>query len=153
MDAFTLLKNDHAEVSALFAQTEATDEQNAAARQQLYQQFKQALDIHAHIEETILYPVLKAANETRDITIEAYEEHQEVKDLLAQLADTPADSEDWTDTFAELKDAVEHHVDEEENEMFVQARDVLSPQQIDELGTRMEQEKQQQQQQKAAAAS
>lgn len=153
MDAFTLLKNDHAEVSALFKQVEATDENNAAARQQLFNQIKQALDIHTHIEETLLYPVLKQAAETRDITIEAYEEHQEVKDLLAQLADTPADSEDWTDTFAEMKDAVEHHVEEEESEMFVQARDVLSQQQIDDIGTRLQQEKQQQQQQKSAAAS
>ncbi len=152
MDAFTLLQNDHAEVAAMFKQIEATDESAATTRQQIFKQIKQALDIHAHIEETILYPVLKQAAETRDITIEAYEEHQEIKDLLAQVDGMDASGEEWADTLAELQDTVEHHVEEEENEMFVQARDVLSPQQIDELGTRMQQEKQQQQQQKSAAA-
>ncbi len=152
MDAFTLLQNDHAEVSAMFKQIEATDESAATTRLQIFNQIKQALDIHAHIEETILYPTLKQAAETREITIEAYEEHQEIKDLLTQIAGMDASGEEWPDTLAELQDTVEHHVEEEENEMFVQARDVLSPQQIDELGTRMQQEKQQQQQQRAAAA-
>ncbi len=153
MDAFTLLKNDHAEVSAMFQQIEATDETQAAQRQQIFTQLKQALDIHTHIEETILYPVLKQAAETREITEEAYDEHQEIKDLLAQLATMPADDEDWTDTLAELQDNVEHHVEEEEGEMFEQARTVLSQQQIDDLGTRLQQEKQQQQQQKSDTAS
>jgi hemerythrin superfamily protein len=152
MDVFTLLKQDHQQVSALMEQVEATDA--PAQRQQLFNQIKQALDVHAHIEETIFYPVLKQAAETREITLEAYDEHQDIKDLLTQLAGMPPDDEEWTDTFDELKQTIEHHVDEEENEMFVKARDVLSPQQIEDLGTRMQQEKQQQlQQPKAASAS
>jgi iron-sulfur cluster repair protein YtfE (RIC family) len=152
MDVFTLLKQDHQQVAATIKQVEATDA--PAQRQQLFNQIKQALDVHAHIEETIFYPVLKQAAETREITLEAYDEHQDIKDLLTQLADLPPDDEEWTDTFDELKQTIEHHVDEEENEMFVKARDVLSPQQIEDLGTRMEQEKQQQlQQPKAASAS
>ena len=141
MDAFTLLKNDHAEAAAMFQQLESTSEQDAARRQQVFAQLQQALDIHAHIEETLLYPTLKQAAETREITVEAYEEHQEMKDLLAELSDT----------HAELKDTVEHHVEEEENEMFEQARSVLSPQQLADLGARMEQEKKQQQQKAATA--
>ncbi len=153
MDAFTLLKNDHQEVAAMFQQLEGTSEQDVAVRQQIFTQLKQALDIHAHIEETILYPVLKQAAETREITVEAYEEHQEVKDLLAELSGMDAGSEDWMDTITELKDSVEHHVEEEEGEMFPQAREVLSPQQLDEIGTRLQQEKTQQQKQKTASAS
>lgn len=152
MDVFTLLKQDHQQVAALMEQVEATEA--PAQRQQLFNQIKQALDVHAHIEETIFYPVLKQAAETRDITLEAYDEHQDIKDLLTQLAGMPPDDEEWTDTFDELKQTIEHHVDEEENEMFVKARDVLSPQQLEDLGTRMQQEKQQQlQQPKAASAS
>ena len=148
MDAFELLKNDHAKVSALFDQIEpATD---PTTRQQLFAQLKQELDIHAHIEETILYPALKEAAETRDITEEAYEEHQEVKDLLAELEATPADSEEWNDLILELRENVEHHVEEEEGEMFPQARNVLGEQQINEIGARLAAEKQQQQ--KATAA-
>jgi iron-sulfur cluster repair protein YtfE (RIC family) len=149
MDAFELLKNDHAKVSSLFDRIEpATD---AATRQQLFAQLKQELDIHAHIEETILYPALKAAAETRDITEEAYEEHQEVKDLLNELEATPADSEEWSDMIMELRENVEHHVEEEEGEMFTKAREVLSEQQLNEIGARMSTEKQQKQ--KAATGS
>ncbi|HJR05709.1 MAG TPA: hemerythrin domain-containing protein [Pyrinomonadaceae bacterium] len=148
MDAFELLKNDHAKVSSIFDKLEpATD---ATTRQQLFAQLKQELDIHAHIEETILYPALKQAAETRDITEEAYEEHQEVKDLLAELQTTPPDSEEWGDMILELRENVEHHVEEEEGEMFTKAREVLSEQQINEIGARMSAEKQQQQ--KAASA-
>ena len=150
MDAFELLKNDHAKVSSLFDRIEpATD---AATRQQLFAQLKQELDVHAHIEETILYPALKAAPATQDITEEAYEEHQEVKDLLAELEATPPDSEDWSDMITELRENVEHHVEEEEGEMFTQAREVLNEQQLNQIGAQMAAEKQQQQQ-KAAAAS
>ena len=148
MDAFELLKNDHAKVSSLFDRIEpATD---ATTRQQLFAQLKQELDVHAHIEETILYPALKAAAETRDITEEAYEEHQEVKDLLNELEATPADSEEWGDMILELRENVEHHVEEEEGEMFTKAREVLSEQQINDIGARMSAEKQQKQ--KAAAS-
>ena len=149
MDAFELLKNDHAKVSSLFDRIEpATD---ATTRQQLFAQLKQELELHAHIEETILYPALKQKAETRDITEEGYEEHQEVKDLLAELEATPADSEEWSDMILELRENVEHHVEEEEGEMFTKAREVLSEQQINEIGARMSAEKQQQQ--KAAGAS
>jgi iron-sulfur cluster repair protein YtfE (RIC family) len=148
MDAFELLKNDHAKVSALFDRIEpATD---ATTRQQLFAQLKQELDIHAHIEETILYPALKGAEETRDITEEAYEEHQEVKDLLAELEATPADSEEWGDLITELRENVDHHVEEEEGEMFPKAQTVLSEQQINDIGAKLAAEKQQKQ--KAATA-
>ena len=153
MDAITLLKNDHAEVSAKFKQLAATGEEDAGERQQLFNQIKQALDVHAHIEETIFYPVLKQEAETREITLEAYDEHQEIKDLLQQLTGTPPQGNAFDNLCGDLKRAVEHHVKEEETEMFPKAQHVLSAQQLDELGTRMEQEKQQQQPQKAASAS
>ncbi|HEV2801973.1 MAG TPA: hemerythrin domain-containing protein [Pyrinomonadaceae bacterium] len=150
MDAFALLKNDHAKVATLFDQIEAASD--ATTRQQLFTQLKQELDVHAHIEETILYPALKAAPETQDITEEAYEEHQEVKDLLSELEATPADDEEWNDMIMELRENVEHHVEEEEGEMFTKARSVLNEQQLNQIGAQLAAEKQQQQQ-KAAAAS
>ena len=153
MDAFTLLKNDHAEVSAKFKQLEATGEEDADTRQQLFNEIKQALDVHAHIEETIFYPALKQEAATREITLEALDEHQEIKDLLKQLTGTPPQGNAFDNLCGDLKRAVEHHVKEEEGEMFPKAQGVLGPQQIDELGTQMEQEKQRQQPQKAASAS
>ncbi|MGI9107402.1 MAG: hemerythrin domain-containing protein [Pyrinomonadaceae bacterium] len=142
MDAFEMLKNDHAKVSSLFEKLEPASD--APTREKLFAQLKQELDVHTHIEETILYPALKEASETRDITMEAYEEHAEVKELLAEMETTPTDSEEWDDLLTELKENVEHHVEEEESEMFKKARTVLSEQQISDLGTRMQAEKQQQ---------
>ncbi len=149
MNVFDLLKQDHQKVSNIFEQLESSDGIASSQRQALFTQLKQELDIHAHVEETILYPVLKQVSETREITVEAYEEHQEVKDLLAELEAMPIDDEEWNDTLLELKSNVEHHVDEEENEMFERARTVLSPGQIDDIGNRIEEAKRQQ---KAASA-
>ncbi len=149
MNVFDLLKQDHQKVSNIFEQLESSDGIASSQRQTLFTQLKQELDIHAHVEETILYPVLKQVSETREITVEAYGEHQEVKDLLAELEAMPIDDEEWNDTLLELKSNVEHHVDEEENEMFERARTVLSPGQIDDIGNRIEEAKRQQ---KAASA-
>ncbi len=149
MNVFELLKQDHQKVSNIFEQLGSSDGIASSRRQALFAQLKQELDLHARVEETILYPVLKQASETREITVEAYEEHQEVKDLLAELEALPIDDEEWNDTLLELKSNVEHHVDEEENEMFERARAVLSPEQIDDIGNRIEDAKRQQ---KAASA-
>jgi iron-sulfur cluster repair protein YtfE (RIC family) len=148
MNVFELLKQDHQKVSGIFQRIEAASA--TAERQQLFVQLKQELDLHAQVEETILYPALKQAEETRNITLEAYEEHQEVKDLLAEIQQTPPDDEEWTALVMELRESVEHHVEEEESEMFAQARDVLSEQQIDEISQRVEAAKRQAQ---AASAS
>ena len=99
------------------------------------------LDVHARIEETIFYPELKKADETRDITLEAFEEHRLVKQLLGELEEMDKGAEEWTAKFTVLKENVEHHVEEEEGEMFPKARKVSSEEQAEIIGTRMEAEK------------
>jgi Hemerythrin HHE cation binding domain len=140
MNAFELLKKDHENVSALFKQIEAGSETNKTG---LFAQLKNELDVHAHIEETIFYPVLKATSETREITLEAYEEHDVVKDLLAELDSYGTPDDEWDAKLTVLKENVEHHVEEEEGEMFDKATDVLSQDQIEQLGGQMAAEKQQ----------
>ena len=141
MDAFTLLKKDHKTVAGLMEKIDATTERALKGREELFTQLKSELDIHAQIEETILYPVLEKADETHDISLEAYEEHKVVKQLLAELAAEPKDAEEWTAKFTVLKENVEHHVEEEEGEMFKKARKVLSEEEIEELGARLEEAK------------
>ena len=142
MNVFDILKQDHQKVAGLFQQLEPAADDDT--RQQLFTQLKQELDLHAHVEETILYPALKEASQTREIILEAYEEHAEVKELLARIEQTPpADDAKWTDLVAELRHNVEHHVDEEESELFDAARDVLSGAQIDDITRRVQEAKQQ----------
>jgi len=141
MNAIELLKNDHDKVESIFEKLEPTTERAVKTREELFTQLKQELDVHAHIEEKIFYPAIKDAAATRAITLEGYEEHHVVKILLGELAAMPVDTEQWTAKLKVLKENVEHHVEEEEDEMFVSARKVLSKEEIEELGARMEAEK------------
>ena len=143
MTAFQLLKEDHQKVSGLFQQVEPTTERAEKTRTELFAQIKEALDIHARIEETIFYPSIKRAAVTREIVLEGFEEHHVVKMLLKELEALPVDTEQWTAKLKVLQENVEHHVEEEEGEMFQSARQVLTEDEINRLGAQMEQMKQQ----------
>jgi hypothetical protein len=107
----------------------------------VFKQIKNELDLHTHIEETILYPALEKPEETHDLTLEAYEEHKVVKTLLAELAGATAANDEWDAKAKVLRENVEHYVDEEENELFDKADHALSDEEIEALGNRMEAEK------------
>src|ERR1051325_2474083 len=79
MDAFNLLKTDHQKVAQLFDELESA---NGKAKLQVFAQIKTELELHTHIEETIFYPALEKLEETHHLTLEAYEEHKMVKNLL-----------------------------------------------------------------------
>ena len=138
MDAFTLLKADHEKVAQLFDQLEAA---RGAAKLRVFQQIRTELELHAHIEEKIFYPAVEKPEETHDLTLEAYEEHDVVKKLLSQLGRARRVSDEWEAQAKVLQENVEHHVEEEENELFEKTADVLSEEEIEELGQRMEAEK------------
>jgi iron-sulfur cluster repair protein YtfE (RIC family) len=150
MDAFALLKADHEKVAGILETIDETTERAVKGREELFTRLKEELDLHARIEEEIFYPALEEEDETREITLEAYEEHRLVKQLLMELEAEPKDTEEWTAKFTVLKENIEHHVEEEEGEMFKKARTVLSKDQAKLLGERLQQAKQEE---KAAAAS
>jgi len=141
MNAFTLLKQDHKTVADLLEKIDQTTERGIKTREDLFSKLKTELDVHAKIEETVFYPALENEKETRDITLEAFEEHRLVKQLLSELESMSKDAEEWTAKFTVLKENIEHHVEEEEGEMFESARKVLSKEDQESLGTRMEQAK------------
>ena len=141
MNAFTLLKEDHRRVAGLFEQLSATTERAKKTRDELFRKIYQELDVHSRIEEELLYPILKESEETREIATEAVEEHRVVKQLLKELDVSQKGTEEWTARCTVLQETVEHHVEEEEGEMFSKARKVLSEQQLEDLGTRMAAEK------------
>ena len=149
MNAFALLKADHEKVAGILETIEDTTERAVKGRDELFARLKAELDLHAMIEEEIFYPALEDTEEAREITLEAYEEHRLVKQLLAELEAEPKDTEEWTAKFTVLKENIEHHVEEEEGEMFKKAREALSEDEIETLGDRLEEAKQQN---KAAAA-
>lgn len=138
MDPFELLKKDHEIVSQLFKQIESA---SGKTKLKGFKRLKSELDLHTHIEEVIFYPAIENAKETRAITLEAYEEHKVVKELLAELDSSRLPMDEWTAKFTVLQENVEHHVDEEEGELFNKASDVLTGEQADDLGDRMAAEK------------
>jgi hypothetical protein len=138
MDAFELLKADHKKVAGLFDELEAA---NGKAKLGIFNQIKNELELHTHIEEKIFYPVIEKPEETHDLTLEAYEEHAVVKTLLKELSESKSADDEWQAKAKVLRENVEHHVEEEEGELFDKAGDVLSDEQIEALGNQMEAEK------------
>ena len=153
MNAFQLLKEDHQKVSGIFQQLEPTTERAEKTRTELFAKLQHELDVHARIEETVFYPAIKQEAETREIVLEGFEEHHVVKMLLKELEATPVDTEQWTAKLKVLKENVEHHVEEEEGEMFQKARQVLTEEQINQLGERMGEEKKRLQEQAKKAGA
>jgi len=138
MDAFELLKAEHKKVNGLFDELEAAI---GKAKLSVFDQIKTELELHTHIEEKIFYPALEKPEETHDLTLEAYEEHKTVKTLLAELSKARTANDEWQAKAKVLRENVEHHVEEEENELFDKADDALSDEEIEALGQRMEAEK------------
>lgn len=141
MNPFTLLKSDHEKVAGIMERIEETTERALKTREELFTRLKEELDLHSTIEEEILYPALEDVEETRELALEAYEEHRLVKQLLEELEAGPKDDEQWTAKFTVLKENVEHHVEEEEGELFTKARRALNDEEIKMLGERLEEAK------------
>jgi len=138
MNAFELLKADHRKVSELFDLLEAA---NGKRKLDVFKRIKGELELHAHVEEKIFYPAIEKPEETHDLTLEAFEEHKVIKTLLGELARAKSADDKWQAKAKVLRENVEHHVKEEENELFDKADDVLSNEEVEDLGKRMEAEK------------
>jgi hemerythrin HHE cation binding domain-containing protein len=141
MDALKLLKDDHDKMRKLLTELDSTTERGVKTREELYSKIKGELTVHEIIEEEIFYPALKDHPKAKDIVLEAYEEHHVVDTVMAELEALPVDDETWGAKATVMKENVEHHMEEEEGEMFQKARQVFDKEELDELGTRMEQRK------------
>lgn len=118
MNAVELLKADHVVVDKLFQKVEATDQKEHPA---IFEKIKAGFDVHTHIEEKIFYPKLIADGdkELKDMTLEGIEEHRQAKMFLRELAGLSGESEKFEPKLKVLMEDIEHHVMEEEGEMFV----------------------------------
>jgi hemerythrin-like domain-containing protein len=141
MNAIELLKADHEKVRGLLSQLTETTKRAEKTRTQLLEQIRLELDVHTQIEEEIFYPAFKeAVGESDDeaTVFEALEEHRAAGELvLPDLLATDVTSDRFSGRAKVLKELVEHHAQEEENEMFKTAREVLGREQLDELGVQM----------------
>jgi hemerythrin superfamily protein len=125
-DALEVLHADHEEVAALF-KTALDDAASSAAKKAAVAKACLALTVHAKMEEKIFYPALRKAGKQKEkeSVLEAAEEHACVKDLIAKIKRIQGRDETVEAKVTVLKELVEHHVREEESEMFDEARNVL----------------------------
>jgi hemerythrin HHE cation binding domain-containing protein len=137
MDAFKLLEDDHDRFKSMLEEIDSTTERAVKTRPEMLADLKQRLTVHETIEEEILYPALEALAKTHDIALEGFEEHHVVDEIMAELEATPVDEETWGAKFTVMKENLEHHIEEEEGEMFPKGRQVLDGDQIEELGDAM----------------
>jgi iron-sulfur cluster repair protein YtfE (RIC family) len=139
MDAIELLTTDHQKVRTLFGQfqtaQEAEDENRMA---QLASTIFEELEVHTTIEEEIFYPAIRDEDEELSETVdESLQEHHVVDVLMNEMRDLTDGSDEWVAKMTVLIENVEHHADEEEQEMFPDVREQLSADRLRELGDQM----------------
>jgi len=136
-DPIVLLESDHRRFEALLKEGEETTERGVKRRSELLQTLTGALTVHEAIEERILYPALKAHDEATEIVLEGYQEHHLADLVIKELHHLDRDDEKWGAKFKVLRESLEHHIQEEEREMFRIARAVLTREELTGLGARM----------------
>src|SRR6266496_867372 len=136
LDAIQLIKRDHAAVERLFKQFERAEKREDEAGQgRVVRELVKELSIHASIEELLLYPALRRAEQrAEDDVLEALEEHHLVKLTLDELEDMSPDDERYCAKMNVLIEAVRHHVEEEEGELLPKLKRALDANQLRELG-------------------
>jgi hemerythrin superfamily protein len=140
MDALSLLKQDHDKVRALFSEVEKLSERASTSRRALFDQIDEELTLHSKIEEKIFYPAFKERaedTEERDEVMEAIEEHAVAKRLIKELEGLEPTDERYKAKLSVLMEAVKHHADEEEKEMFPMAREIFEKEELDEMGDKI----------------
>jgi len=145
LNAIELLREDHEKVRQLLSELSNTTNRAAKKRSELLQKIKKEVEVHAQIEEEIFYPAFRksSAEDSEKLYHEAKEEHRAVDRLvLPDLEETEPTSEEFQGRVKVLKDMIEHHAEEEEQEMFVKAQEVFSEEELEELGQRMAERKQ-----------
>jgi hypothetical protein len=151
MDALKLLKQDHDLVKKILAEGESTTERGEKTRTDLFARLKSELEVHERIEEEVLYPALRDHPKSKEIALEGYEEHHVVDTILGELERTPVTDDTWGAKFTVAKENLEHHIEEEEGEMFRKARQIFSDDELEDMGRRMEEIKELAKQVTAAA--
>ena len=136
MNALELLKQDHQKVKGLFQEIRKSSDRSK--QKELFDKIDTELEMHTHIEETIFYPAIGEQEKLKDMVAEALEEHQQAKELLQQLEELRADDHDFGSKLQQLMEAVEHHVEEEEGEMFPKIREVFDEDELQQLGEELE---------------
>jgi hemerythrin-like domain-containing protein len=136
VDIYTLLRGDHRRMSELFDRIESAGD-NTKERDALFEQLKRELRVHKEAEEATFYAALSLLPEISDRIEEALEEHVDIDELLDEFEESDED-DSFAGQLAELREEVEHHVSEEENDIFHEARELLTEEQAERIAEEMQ---------------
>ncbi|BAT53838.1 hemerythrin HHE cation binding domain-containing protein [Nostoc sp. NIES-3756] len=130
-DILSLIEAEHRQVEQLFTQIEKAKGNKIPS---YFQEIYKALNLHARTEELAFYPALREYEETQEYIEEAEEEHEDVSVLLEEIKAMKPNDPEFLEKISELKQAVQHHVEEEESEIFDAVRECMSEEQLTALG-------------------
>jgi hemerythrin superfamily protein len=134
MDALSLLQRDHLLVKDLLKKMD--EEEDPDQLTSMFEQLVDELGIHERIEEEIFYPALQKLPKAREDVLEAFEEHHLVDEIVTEM-DVETDDEKWKAKFTVMKENIEHHIRDEEEKLFPKAQELLGPEKLGALGSRM----------------
>lgn len=140
MDIYDRLTKDHdthREMAARLAETTGDSDE----RRKLWDEFKPEAEAHANAEEQTFYATLIEHPEAQEKARHSISEHKESSDLIEKLSTDDMSSSGWLQNFKKLKEELEHHMEEEENEVFVKARKVIPEETAIQLASDFEERK------------
>ena len=141
MDIFELLTTDHDKVKKILEQLQGTSIRATSRREKLLQSLSSALLPHMYAEEQYFYQILLDETSEQELAYEAIEEHRAAKTVLSDLQDAAPDDPRWLARLKVLKELVEHHVEEEESDIFEVARKIIDEERSDSVARRFKEMK------------
>lgn len=141
MDIYDVILRDHQTARRMLKELCQTGDADGTRRGELFPAFKNELMMHQHVEESVFYARLKAIEETRPDALEAMNEHHIVNTLLSELEVMPKGNDQWAAKLGVLREFVEHHMHEEEDEFIPEARKVLGGDEARTMGEQMQEKK------------
>lgn len=141
MTIYSYLKKDHKLVKNLINKIENLSSHESEKRNSLFNQLKTEIIIHSKAEDNVFYSSLKKKSATKEEIPHAKEEHAEVEEMLEKLSDNSLNGAAWNQLFKKMTIALLHHIDEEENEIFPDAKKELSSEEAQQMEIAMQEEK------------
>lgn len=139
MDVLELLKKDHEQALLLFDELDYVVEKGSKRQgkgEHIFKRLRQELELHMLGEEDVLYSSLDEDRDTRPMIRDASDEHRRIKLLLTEIGNIPK-GRAWGERFKDLRKTVEHHIEEEEDDIFERAEELLSGEQRRVMGNRI----------------
>jgi hemerythrin superfamily protein len=128
---YEALRNDHNELKPLLERLVNSADADAQTRTQLIEQIRDELVPHARAEEAVFYNSLRQIDGTKELVAHGYQEHMEAEMMLRSLQAMEMVDANWTKIARKFRDAIEHHIAEEEGNIFSAAQQVLAPEEAE----------------------